>query len=135
MVVFSIHWPESATAVHVSLPSGTSLPTSLPIPSLWVVPVHQLWVPCFMHGTWTGDLFHIWQYTHMVMLISQIIPPLPCPTESKSLFFICLFCCLTYRVVVTIFLNSIYTYMLIYWISVFLTYFILFNKLQFHPPY
>ena len=34
--------------------------TSLPIPFLWVVPVHQLWVPCFMHQTWTGDLFHIW---------------------------------------------------------------------------
>ena len=35
-------------------------PTSLPIPSLSVVPEHQLWVPYFMHRTWTGDLFHIW---------------------------------------------------------------------------
>ena len=32
------------------------LPTYFPIPSLWVVPVHQFWVPCFMHRTWTVDL-------------------------------------------------------------------------------
>ena len=25
---------------------------SLPIPSLWVIPVHQLWAPCLMHWTW-----------------------------------------------------------------------------------
>ena len=35
-------------------------PTSLPIPSHWVVPEHQLWVPCFMHRTCAGHLFHIW---------------------------------------------------------------------------
>ena len=40
---------------HPELP-----PTSLPIPSLWVFPVHRLWVSCFMLWTWTGHLFHIW---------------------------------------------------------------------------
>ena len=35
-------------------------PTSLPIPSLWVIPVHQPRACCIMHWTWTGDLFHIW---------------------------------------------------------------------------
>ena len=32
-------------------------PTSSPDPSLWVVPEPQLWVPCFMHQTCTGQLF------------------------------------------------------------------------------
>ena len=43
------------------------------------------------------------------MLFSQIIPPLPSPAESKRLsIHLCLFCCLAYRVIITIFLNSIY---------------------------
>ena len=33
-------------------------PSSLPIPSLWVVPVHQPQASSIMHRTWTGDLFH-----------------------------------------------------------------------------
>ena len=40
------------------VPHPETPPTSLPIPSLWVVPVHRLWVPCFTHRTWTGHLFH-----------------------------------------------------------------------------
>ena len=35
----------------------------LPIPSLWVVPVHQPQATSIMHQTWTGDSFHIWHYT------------------------------------------------------------------------
>ena len=60
-------------------------PTSLPIPSLWVVRVHQPQAPCIMHQTWTGDSFHIW-YSHVSMPFSHIIPPLPSPTESIRLF-------------------------------------------------
>ena len=55
---------------------------SLPIPYLWVVPVHRLWVPCFMNQTWTGftegDI-------HISMLFSQTIPPLPdCKEHSNA---------------------------------------------------
>ena len=38
-------------------------PSSLPVPSLWVVPVHQPQESSIVHWTWTGDSFHIWYYT------------------------------------------------------------------------
>ena len=38
-------------------------PSSLPIPSLWVVPVHQPQAYSIVHQTCTGDSFHIWYNT------------------------------------------------------------------------
>ena len=46
---------------------------------------------------------------HVRMSFSQIIPPSPSPSESKVRYtLLCLFPCLAYRVVIAIFLNSIY---------------------------
>ena len=45
------------------LPTLNPPPSSLPIPSLWVVPVHQPKASGIVLRTWTGDSFHIWYYT------------------------------------------------------------------------
>ena len=64
------------------------LPTSRQIPSLRVIPVYQPWAPCLMRQTWTGDLFHIWQYTCFNAILSNL-PPSPSTTETKRLFYTC----------------------------------------------
>ena len=55
---FAIHQHASAMGVHV-FPILKPPPTSLPIPSLWVIPVHQPQASCILHRTWTGDSFLI----------------------------------------------------------------------------
>ena len=74
-------------------------PIPLGLPS---APAPSTWVSCIQPGL---AICFILDNTHVLMLFSQIIPPSPSPIESKSL---CLFFCLAYRVIVTIFLNSIY---------------------------
>ena len=68
--------------VYTCSPSWTTLPppTSLCIPSLWVIPVHQPQASCIMHQTWTGDSFHIWYYT----CFNVILPNHPTLALSQS---------------------------------------------------
>ena len=60
--------------------------------------------------------------------------PLPQSPKDHSIH-LCLFCCLVYRVIVTIFLNSIYMCYYTVLVFFFLAYFTLYNRLQFHPPH
>ena len=60
---FAKYRNESATGIHV-FPILNPPPSTLPTPSLCVVPVHQPQASSILHQTWTGDLFLIWYYTY-----------------------------------------------------------------------
>ena len=85
---------------YMCSPSRSPPPTSLPIPSLWVFPVHQ--PRALVSGIQPGLVICFTLDSILVsMLFSQNIPPSPSPIESKSL--ICtsvslfLFCILGYH--------------------------------------
>ena len=59
-------------------------PSSLPIPSLWVVPVHQPQVSCIKPGLVTRFIHDI---LHVSMPFSQIFPPSPSLSESIRLIY------------------------------------------------
>ena len=62
--------------------------------------------------------------------------PFPLPQSPKDCsIHLCLFCCLAYRVIITIFLNSIYMCYYTVLVFFFVAYFTLYNRLQFHPPH
>ena len=84
-ISFAIHQHESATSVHV-LPILNPPPTALPIPFLWVIPVHQPQASCIKPGLAIHFLYDI---IHVSMTFPQIIPPSPSPTESKIVLYIC----------------------------------------------
>ena len=95
---------ESATGVHV-FPILNPLPPSYPShpsgSSQCTSPKHPL--SCIRPRLvirFTYDIIHV------SMPFSQIIPPPQSPKDCS--IHLCLFCCLAYRVIVTILLNSIY---------------------------
>ena len=112
-------------------------PTSLSIPSLCVFTVHQpqALVSCIQPGmviSFTLDSI-LFQCYSLRTFHPRLLP------QSPKVFSVhlCLFFCFAYRVIITIFLNSIYICVsILYWsVLVFLAYFSLYNGLQFHPSH
>ena len=96
--------------VYTCCPSWTPLRHPSPYhpsgSSQCISPKHP--VSCIEPGLVIHFLYDI---IHVLMPFSQIIPHLPLPQNPKDRsIHLCLFCCLAYRVVVTIFLNSIYLF-------------------------
>ena len=82
-----------------------------------------------------------WLVSYMILYMFQCHSPksphpLPLPQSPQDWsIHQCLFCCLVHRVIVTIFLNSIYMHWYTVLVFFFLAYFTLYNRLQFHPPH
>ena len=131
---FAIHWHESAMGVHV-FPTLTLLPTSFPYP----IPQGHPSAPAL--STLSHALNLDWQsISHMIICMFQcysLKSSHPCllPQSPKVCLHSCLFCCLTFRVIVKIFLNVIYMHYYTLLVFFFLTCFTLHNRLQFHPPH
>ena len=103
VVVFAIHWHGSAMGVHVS-----------PILNL---PPHP--IPQGPNAPALSALSHAsnldwWSISHMIIYMFQCCslksshPRLLPQSPKVCSLHLCLFCCLAYTVIVTIFLNSIY---------------------------
>ena len=77
--------------------------------------------------------------SHMIIYMFQCCSfksshPCLLPQSPKDCsIHLCLFCCLAYRVIITIFLNFIYICYYTVLVFFFLAYFTLYNRLQFHP--
>ena len=116
---FAIHQHASATGVHM-FPILNPPPASLPITSLWVIPVHQPLASCILHRTWTGDSFLIWYCTCFNAILPNHPPP-PSPMESKRLFYISVSLLLSRIQGCSYHLSKFHIYALVYCIGVFLS--------------
>ena len=132
MVFFAIHRHESATGAYISPhpePPPPPPPHLLPNSILLSCPRTRA-LSALLHASnlhWSFIL-------HMVMGKFQCYSLHLLPQSSKVCsLHLSLHCCLAYRVIITIFLNSIYMCLYTVLVFLFLTYFTLYNRLQFHP--
>ena len=89
-------------------------PTFVPTHFVWVIPRHQL-LSVLLHPSnlrWLSIL-------HMVMFqcysLKSFHPHLLPHSPKVCSLCVCLFCCLAYRIVITVFLNYTYKHYILYW--------------------
>ena len=120
----TLYWfCHTSTCIHhgcTRVPILKPPPTALPIPSLWVIPVHQPQASCILHRIWTGDSFPIWYYTCFNAILPNHPPP-PSPTESKRLFYTSVSLLLSRMQGCRYHLSKFHIYALVYCIGVFLS--------------
>ena len=116
-IAFAIHQHESATGIHV-FPLLNTPPSSLPIPSLRVIPVHQPQGSCIEPGLAIHFLYDI---IHVSMPFPQIIPLSPSLTESKRLFYTSVSLLLSRIQGYHYHLSKFHIYVLVFCIGVFLS--------------
>ena len=97
LVLPYINMNESTTGVHMC-PILNPPPTSFPIPSLWVIPVHQPQASC-IELDWRFVSYMILYMFQCHCPKSSHSRPLPQSPKDWSIH-LCLFCCLAYRVIV-----------------------------------
>ena len=116
---FAIHQYESDTGVHVFPilnPSSQLPPRTIPLGSQCTSHKHP--VSCMEPGLVTRFIYDI---IHVSMPFSQIIPPSPCPTESKRLFYTSVSLLLSHIQGYCYHLSKFHIYALVYCIGVFLS--------------
>ena len=79
-----------------------------PHPIYWVIPVHQPWAPSHALNLDWRSVSHMIIYMLQCCSLRSSHPRLLPQSPKDCSIHLCLFCCLAYRVIITIFLNSIY---------------------------
>ena len=111
-----LYWFCHTTTLIHHVRTRVPTPTSHPVPSLWVIPLHQPQASCIKPGLAICFLYDI---IHVSVPFPEIVPP--SPTESKRLFYtpvsLLLFPIQGYRY----HLSKFHIYALVYCIGVFLS--------------